>query len=311
MDLFPQDHSKTRKEGVSRTYKGFDGYGSFGIYFGQEGWNLAADLRPGKNHSQNGFLELFREALTKARRLTPLPLLGRLDSAHDSVENRIEFADQNFDHILKWNPRRVNLQDWLGYAQALGHWADWEYPRPGKRIATFTVYIEHVHDGRYYPFRRVMRVIERTIDKRGNPLLRPEIEVEGWWTSLDLADHHIIALYEDHGTSEQYHSEFKTDLDLERLPSSKLRTNRLTMELGGLIYNILRWLGLNGLLGEDAPMRHPAKRRRLRTVMQELIGVAARVYYRSRYLVLRFGKHGPALEAFRRVEAQLNLADSG
>jgi len=311
MDLFPQDNSKTHKEGVSRTYAAYDGYGTFGIYLGQEGWNLAADLRPGKNHSQSGFLELFRETLPKARRLTPLPVLGRIDSAHDAVENRIEFADQQFDHILKWNPRRVNLQYWLDYALGLGHWADWEQPRPGKRVATFTVYVEHAHQGRHYTFRRVMRVIERTIDKRGQPLLLPEIEVEGWWTSLDLADRHIIALYEDHGTSEQYHSEFKTDLDLERLPSGKLRTNRLIMELGGLIYNILRWLGLNGLLGDDAPVRHPAKRRRLRTVMQELIGIAARVYHRSRYLVLRFGKHCPAFRAFQRVEAQLNLAGSG
>ena len=28
----------------------------------------------------------------------------------------------------------------------------------------------------------------------------------------------IIGLYADHGTHEQFHSEFKTDLDLTRLP---------------------------------------------------------------------------------------------
>jgi hypothetical protein len=108
MNLFPQNNAKTHKEGVSRTYAGYDGYGAFGIYLGQEGWNLAAELRPSKNHSQSGFLELFREALAKTRRLTKLPLLGRLDSAHDALENRVEFANQDFDHIVKWNPRRVN-----------------------------------------------------------------------------------------------------------------------------------------------------------------------------------------------------------
>jgi P-type E1-E2 ATPase len=42
-----------------------------------------------------------------------------------------------------------------------------------------------------------------------------------------------------------------------------------------------------GLLGEDAPIRHEAKRRRLRTVMQELVYVAARVVESGRRLALR------------------------
>jgi|GEM_PF-2572476 len=33
-----------------------------------------------------------------------------------------------------------------------------------------------------------------------------------------------MVLYSDHATSEQFHSEFKTDLDLERLPSGKFDT---------------------------------------------------------------------------------------
>ena len=67
--------------------------------------------------------------------------------------------------------------------------------------------------------RRVMHVVERTIDKKGQILLTPEIELEGWWTSLPVSDKKIVQLYADHGTSEQFHSEFKTDLDGERLPS--------------------------------------------------------------------------------------------
>ena len=108
----------------------------------------------------------------------------------------------------------------------------------------------------------------------------PEITVEGWWTSLGeiaCADEKIIALYCDHATSEQFHSEFKTDLDIERLPSGKFATNDLVMASAVLAYNILRWIGLVGLLREDAPVRHDAKRRRLKTVMQELMYVAARV----------------------------------
>ena len=105
------------------------------------------------------------------------------------------------------------------------------------------------HDGFDYDLRRVMRVIERTIDKRGQHLLVPEIEIEGWWTSLELDEECIIALYADHATSEQFHSEFKTDLDVERLPSGKFATNALVLACAMLAYNILRWIGQSGLLG--------------------------------------------------------------
>ena len=37
----------------------------------------------------------------------------------------------------------------------------------------------------------------------------------------------IIALYADHGTHKQFHSEFETDLYLTRLPSGKFDTTYL------------------------------------------------------------------------------------
>jgi len=135
--------------------------------------------------------------------------------------------------------------------------------------------------------------------------LVPELQLDGWWTSLDQPDREIIALYQDHATSEQFHSEFKTDLDLERLPSGKFDTNTLVMALGAFIYNLLRWIGLAGLIGDQSPVRHKAKRRRLRTVMQELIYLAAKFSERSRQLRLRFSAHCPAFDAFKRVHARL------
>ena len=101
-------------------------------------------------------------------------------------------------------------------------------------MALFSVQETQAQDGKTYRCRRVMRVIERTIDKNGQMLLLPEIEIEGWWTSLNsltYSDEQIIALYQDHATSEQFHSEFKTDLDIERLPSGKFATNDLIMTL--------------------------------------------------------------------------------
>jgi len=234
-----------------------------------------------------------------------LPLLLRVDSGHDAVENRVRADSEETEILIKWNPRKQSAEQWLGYAKSLGHWADWAHPRAGKRVVTFSVYETQVWQGRQYTHRRVMRVIERAIDKQGQHLLVPQLQLDGWWTSLDLPDQEIIALYRDHATSEQFHSEFKTDLDLERLPSGKFDTNTLVMALGAFIYNLLRWIGLAGLIGERSPVRHKAKRRRLRTVMQELIYLAAKFSVRSRQLRLRFSARCPAFDAFKRVHARL------
>lgn len=45
-------------------------------------------------------------------------------------------------------------------------------------------------------------------------LLLPDIQLEGWWTSLEAPEEMVIERYLDHGTHEQFHSKFKTDLDL-------------------------------------------------------------------------------------------------
>jgi len=147
-------------------------------------------------------------------------------------------------------------------------------------------------------------VIERSIDKPAR-CCSPEIELEGWWTSLYLPEQEIIRLYQDHGTSEQFHSEFKTDMNLERLPSGKFATNALIMSLAGLAYNILRFVGQLGLLGDDSPIRHSAQRRRIRTVIQELMYRTARLIATGRKLKLRFSRHCPAFNAFQRVYVRL------
>lgn len=92
-------------------------------------------------------------------------------------------------------------------------------------------------------FRLIVRVTERTIDKQGQYLLMPVIDLEGWWTSLADEATTMIELYKHHGLHEQYHSEFKTDLDLERLPSGKFDTNDAILQLAAFAYNCLRRVG--------------------------------------------------------------------
>ena len=300
-DVTPFDNSNTRKEGVSRTYKGEDGFAPMAAYLGGEGYCLEFELREGKQHCQRDTPAFLRRVLGRARQLTEAPVLLRLDSGNDAIENvevvleHNESDEPGVDFIIKWNPRKEDPQEWLAYAEENARFTQ---PRPGKRVAIFDYTVTRHYKGYEYQLRRVMRVIERTIDKKGQALLVPEIEIEGWWTSLGLAAKKIIALYADHGTSEQFHSEFKTDLDIERLPSGKFATNALVLACATLAYNILRWLGQSGLTGPGAPLRHPAKRRRIRTVMQELMYLAARVIETGRRLKLAFSRHCAAVKVF-------------
>jgi hypothetical protein len=305
IDVTPMDNSKTKKEGVGWTYKGFVGYAPIAAYLGQEGWCLGFELRPGSQHGQAEFTHFLERVVPRAKRLARHRLLARIDSGHDAAENRAWFMDEHVDFIIKWNPRRQNLGAWLARAEKTAVWTE---PREGKRVGIFSETVEETWGDKTREFRRVISVTERTIDKHGERLLVPEIVLEGWWTSLGevmCPEAQIIVLYRDHATSEQFHSEFKTDLDIERLPSGKFATNDLVLACATLAYNILRWIGLEGLVGPDAPVRHAAKRRRLRTVMQELVYVAARVVESGRQLALNFSWRCPAFPSFAAVYAKL------
>ncbi len=309
-DVTPMDNSGSHKEGVSRTYKGHDGFAPMAVYLGQEGYCLDFEFREGKQHCQKDTPVLLEKTLEHARHITQQPLLLRLDGGNDSIENIDIVLEHNqsnknlvpVDFLIKWNPRKQDKTNWLDIAEQQGHW---EYPREGKRIAVFSVQNTRHWRSYEYTVRQVIRLTERTIDKHGQTLLIPELELEGWWTSLDVSDDDIIQLYADHGTSEQFHSEFKTDLDVERLPSGKFATNALVLAASVLAYNILRWIGQNGLLGSKSPRRHKAKRRRIKTVMQELMYVAARIIKTSRYIKLSFGQGCRSLDAFEAVYRKL------
>lgn len=309
-DVTPMDNSGSGKEGVSRTDKGYDGYAPMPAYLGQEGYCLEFELREGKQHCQKGTPALLERLLKRARKVTDLPLLLRLDSGNDSIENmdvilehNAAFAEQiAVDFLIKWNPRQENKTDWLSYAEQHGRW---ETPREGKRVALFDIEHKRIWKGYEYTVRRVMRVVERTIDKKGQWLLEPEIELEGWWTRLHQNGEEVIQLYADHGTSEQFHSEFKSDLDTERLPSGKFATNALVLGVSMLAYNVLRWIGQNSLLGPDSPKRKQAKRRRIKTVMQEMMYLAVRVVRSARRYRLSFGKGCCCLSIFERIYGKL------
>ena len=123
-----------------------------------------------------------------------------------------------------------------------------------------------------------------------------------WWQN-----HHTAhKLYHAHGESEQYHSEIKNDMDVERLPSGKFDTNELVLELTVLAYNILRIIGQSSLKSRRAPKtKHPVKRRRLRTVISNLILIAGHVTEHARRVVLSLGRSNIWRHVFMDLYRQL------
>jgi hypothetical protein len=293
IDGFVMDNSGSSKEKVQFTYTKVNGYLALPAYIGLEGWQVNQHLLPGSQHPQKEFIPYIKETLARVRQFCPQKILLRADSAHDAAANFEELSrHRRVDYIIKWNPRKKECGAWTRHAFEKGRVSS---PRPGKRVALFSVKENETFtaaDGieRKVTLRRVMRVIERTHDKKGEAFLVPDIEVDGWWTSLKLPEEQIIELYKGHAVCEQYHSEIKTDMDLERLPSGKFAT-KLIVAFGALVYNILRFIGQVALVSNHGIIRHEAKRRRLKTVIQEMIYFAGRLIATGRRLKLRFSRH--------------------
>ena len=329
IDTFAMDNGGTAKEGVGRTYAGVDGYCPLASYIGSHGFCLELSLRPGTQHSAKHTEDNLLRVIPLAQRLSAAgpkaPLLARLDSGLDSAAlmGCLESMNQrtnlcpsepglpNVDWIIKWNPRsteRAEMAAQIDAAIDTPGSVRWEHPRAGKRVALWEQAVAVAGVAR--PVRRVLRLVERTIGAGGQHLIVPEYELDGWTTTLpgSMGPEQIIALYADHGTHEQFHAEFKTDLDLTRLPSGKFDTNALVCELAALAMNILRLMGQSGLLGPDAAVRHPAKRRRIKTVMQELIYRAGRLIEHGRRLILGLGANDRAAAVFQRMHVQLAAA---
>ena len=219
-----------------------------------------------------------------------LPLLIRLDSGNDSIDNVAVLMDAGCYFIIKRNLRRESKDSWFEMAKQ--YCQNISSPRDGKTVYIGsdwkTVFSKQFN--REFTLRAGYEITERTIDKYGQFNLVPEVEVETWWTNLGDSDEEIIRLYHAHGECEQFHSEIKTDMDLERLPSGKFATNALILELGMVAYNILRMIG-QGTIGGRAPrQKRKVRRRRLRTVISNLIMMASHVTTHARRLIIGLGK---------------------
>lgn len=306
MDVTPMDNSKTSKEGVSYTYKGSAGYAPMMAYIGTEGFLVNTELREGSQHCQNHTPEFLRQTLGLSHKLTDRQLLIRLDSGNDSAENMGILIEDGSWFIVKRNMRRGETkQDWLDKARECCK--DIRHPRDGKTVYIGSSwkdvdYTDSEGISRSITMRIVYEIIERTTDHDGQFLLEPDVECNTIWTNLGWTDDEVISGYHAHGECGQYHSEIKTDMDVERLPSGKFETNELVLELTIPAYNILRLIGQESLKSRRAPKsKHPVKRRRIRTVISNLIQIAGHLTAHGRQVVLALGRSNIWRQAFMDV----------
>ena len=293
MDVTPMDNSNTKKEGVSWTYKKYMGYAPMMAYIGKEGYLVNTELREGKQHCQNGTPDFLRQTMKLCRKVTDQPLLVRLDSGNDAAENVGILLENGAYYVIKRNLRQESRAEW---ATNIKSWCkDVREPREGKKVYVGTTfkdidYTTESGEQKTICNRIVYELIERTSDPDGQMFLIPEYELNMFWTNLGDSDDEIINLYHAHGECEQFHSEIKTDMGVERLPSGKFDTNELVLELMLIAYNILRMLGQETVNQGKAPAKRAVSRRRIRTVIQNIIHFAGLVTKHARRLILSLSR---------------------
>jgi hypothetical protein len=300
IDTTVMDNSKTKKEGVSLTYQGFDGYHPIMAYVGKEGYMLDCELRPGSQHCQRGTVEFIEGVQAQLKRIKAgRRILFRMDGGNDSFDTMRAVSGEGHYCIIKRNKRRENDEKWLKTAKRYGTRVT---SRKGKKtwIGTASMH-PRKKDEVLKGIKCVFEITERKTDAGGNRLLIPEIEVNSWWTNLDCEAEKIIELYHGHATSEQFHAELKHDMDVERLPSGKFAVNRIVLAVAMNAYNTLRFLVQISL----DKQRH-VKRKRIGKVIRDLICAAGKLVKHGRDLIFKMNENDPVLPVFLRLNTALD-----
>ena len=89
-------------------------------------------------------------------------------------------------------------------------------------------------------------------------------------------------------------------MDVERLPSGKFETNELVLELALIAYNLLRMIGQESLLHKTDQKRR-VKRRRIRTVIDNISRCASHVTEHARQSVMALGRSNTWRFAFLQI----------
>jgi hypothetical protein len=212
-----------------------------------------------------------------------------LDSGNGSKSllQEMLYAEDVF-FVIKRNLLTESVQEWLETEKA-----NPEHEREARDGSQ--VYYKTIE--RTLPFDEVSETVkivvvarERLHDAQGQMLLATEISVETYWTNLPAEATEVEHIYHQHGTSEQYHAELKSDLGVERLPSGKFYANTLRLLFSMLAFNLRRRIGTQMLLTQKVPGRR-GRRLRLRTVLLSAMYLAGVIVSHAGRLMLRVSEH--------------------
>lgn len=302
LDVTVFDNSDTKKEGTGFTYDGRYGFAPIFAHLGG-GWMVNAKLRQGSAHTfAAGTMDFIEQSLDCTGQLINDPVLLVADSGFDSRELIGLLAERDSTgFIIKHNLRKESKAQWLADAKRHG--------RIVKRTADKVVYRGSLYrpvEGIEAPVRMVFEVTEIK-SKDGQLLWTPEVIVFSAWTSLDAAEEDVLKAYRQRGTSEQYHAEFKSELDIERLPSGKFAVNSAFLQMGMLVYNMFKVVGQDMVLAKALGLKK-ATRRRMKTIMRSIIYMCGRITRHARRFILQLACPKPWHEFFAALLKRLQSA---
>lgn len=305
IDVTPMDNSGSKKEGVSYTYKEFEGFAPIMAYIGTEGYLMKCELREGKANGQcTKTVPFLKSTIDIAKKASKKNILVRTDCGHDCCDNVLVFTQKEVDFLMKKKNTVADKPEfYFKQAQKEGRKKE---TREGKERYLYSyekIYVCKKEDETVVNIsvRIVVDAIKRTSKSDGQILLIPEYECKRYATSLqEPTEEEIIELYHMHATSEQFHSEIKTDMDIERLPSGKFCTNEIVLGLGGITYNILRLIGQINCKLETSKKR-AIERKRIKTVIKDMIMLASKLVKHARKKIIKIYKEEFQINIFKEI----------
>jgi hypothetical protein len=250
-------------------------------------------------HCQKGTPEFIRRVCgsLKSLGINDWSAVFRMDAGNDAEDNRRVIAGESQFAVIAANLRGEDPVQFAEVVMRAGRLVE-----SGPERDIYHWESEVIDHG----FRRIARVSFRHHAADGSRLLFPEPDISVWWTNLPLDTAACVDAYRRHGTSEQYHSELKSELGVERLPSRRLDVNSVFLTLEMVAFNILRRIGLD--LGDAAPMRRKAERRRIGTVIRHVIRVGSALVSHANRVWIAVWEHEPWLPEMMRLNALYSTA---
>lgn len=86
-------------------------------YIGTEGYAINFELCEGKQPCQKGTVAFLQETIKLCKKLTDKPLLIRLDSENDSIDNVAVLIQEGCYFIIKRNLRCESKEEWFNMVE--------------------------------------------------------------------------------------------------------------------------------------------------------------------------------------------------